>query len=331
MRGLLVGALLATAAWTGYWWFGASKLEGAVTQWIADNPKAGVSISDATVQGIPNRWDLTLTDLRLDLSAQSLRWQTPFAQVFAMTWKPWHVIAALPTGQTITYMDQTLSLNSSQMRADVIVHPSATLALQEVIADSADLELISNAGWRIGLGKLLASLREDPTTANRYRVGLRLSDLIPDTSLTAALAQTGLPARMDEAFLDAHLTLSAPLDAGTAKTMPFATVIDLDEARLTWADLQVVAKGQITPDAQGFAAGSIQITLNGWEKLPPLLVALGMVQPGMQQPITGMLTGMANKDGDPKGLEMTLLAKDGQLTLDALPLGPAPQMQPLVN
>jgi hypothetical protein len=331
MRGLLVAVLLAAAAWTGYWWTGSTAIENGVNQWFADHPNGDVSIAKAEVHGIPNRFDLTLTDLQIDRPDQRLRWQTPFAQVFAMTWKPWHVIAALPTGQTITYQDQTLTLNSSRMRGDVIVHPSTTAPLQEIIAESADLELISNAGWRISLANLLASLREDPTSVNRYRLGLRLTDLIPDASLNPALAEAGLPPRIDEAYLDAHTTLSAPLNRRALETRPQVLEIDLGRARLTWAEMKFSATGKVAPDAQGFAAGEIDLHLEGWQKLPPLLVALGVVQPKMQLPITNMLTGMASADGDAKALDLKLIAKNGRMQLGPFPLGPAPMLAPLVN
>lgn len=331
MRGLIAVVLLATAAWTGYWWAGATAIENGVNQWFADHAEGDISMARAEVHGIPNRFDLTLTDLKIDRPDQGIRWQTPFAQVYAMSWKPWHVIAALPTGQTIAYQDQTLTLNSSRMRGDVIVHPASDMPLQEVVTESADLELVSDAGWRVSLANLLASLREDPTTSNRYRLGLRLTDLTPDASLNPVLAEAGLPPRVDEAYLDAHATLSAPLDRNAAQTPPQLLEIDLSEARLTWAEMKFTAKGRITPDAQGFASGEIDLQLQGWQKLPPLLVALGVVQPNMQQPITGMLTGMASQDGDPAGLDMKLVAKDGRMQLGPFPLGPAPLMAALVN
>ena len=326
MRALLWIILAATAAWTGYWWVGATKIENAVSAWIAAQPNDQISAASVEVHGIPNRFDLTLTDLALRSPDLPLRWQTPFAQVYAMTWKPWHLIAALPAGQKITYQDQNLTLNSSQMMGDVMVHPDSSLTLREVVTQSRDLELISDAGWKISAASLLGSMREDPTAAHRYRLGLRLTDLLTDASLTPKLAAAGLPPKIDEVYLDAHTSLTAALDRSLAETQPRPSEIDLDALRLTWGDFHLSAVGSLQADAMGLAAGEIEITVQGWQKLPPLLVALGIVQPQMQQTITTLLQNLASQSGAPEDLTVTLVAKDGRMQLGPLPLGPAPQI-----
>ena len=324
MRWLLWIALAATAAWTGYWWVGATTIETSVSAWIKAQPEDQISAASVEVHGIPNRFDLTITDLALRSPDLPLRWQTPFAQVFAMTWKPWHLIAALPTGQKITYQDQTLTLNSSQMMGDVMVHPDSDLTLREVVTQSRDLQLISNAGWQISAASLLASLREDPTAAHRYRLGLRLADLLTDASLTPKLAAAGLPPKIDEGYLDAHVSLTAALDRSAAQRQPRPSEIDLDALRLIWGDLRLNATGRITADAMGYADGDIQIDLQGWQMLPPLLVSLGLVQPQMQQTMTTILQNLASQNGAPEDLTLTLVAKNGRMQLGPLPLGPAP-------
>ena len=324
MRALLWIALAATAAWTGYWWVGATTIENRVSAWIAAQPDDQISAAAVEVHGIPNRFDLSLTDLTLRSPDLPLRWQTPFAQVFAMTWKPWHLIAALPTGQKITYQDQNLTLNSSQMIGDVMLHPDSSLTLREVVTQSRDLQLISDAGWQISAASLLASLREDPTAAHRYRLGLRLTDAI--TAANPSLTAAGLPAKIDELYLDAHVSLTAALDRNAAQNQPRPSEVDLDALRLTWGDLHLAAKGLLTADAMGFAAGEVQISLQGWQKLPPLLVGLGLVQPQMQQTITTLMQNLASQSGDPQDLTLTLVAKNGRMQLGPLPLGPAPVM-----
>jgi hypothetical protein len=327
VRKLLWIALTASAAWTGYWWVGATQIEDRVTAFVAANPQAGVTFDSADVQGVPNRFDLTLTDLTLDRPTEGIRWHTPFAQIYAMTWKPWHLIAALPSNQEITYQGQALTLKSRQIIGDVIVHPNADLGLQEVIVQGNGLELRSDAEWQIGLDTLLASLREDPTTANRYRLGLRVNGLRPDVSLADEIASAELPSTIGEVYLDAHATLSAPLDRSAAQTQPTLTTLDISAARISWGDLLFAAQGSLAPDGNGFAQGEIELRLQGWQKVPPFLVAVGVLQPQMQQPVTSVMAGLASQGDEPDVLVLKLVAKDGRMDLGPFPLGPAPLLQ----
>ena len=120
---------------------------------------------------------------------------SPFVQVYAMTWKPWHVIAALPSGQVITLPDQKVTVASDSIRASVQVHPSTTLGLNEVVGEAhgcgADLGCGLDAGRR---KSALASALEDVTRANGYRLGLKVAGIAPDAALMQALAATDLPA-----------------------------------------------------------------------------------------------------------------------------------------
>lgn len=331
MRGLIIAVLLATAAWTGYWWAGSTAIENGVTQFLASQPADQISVGSTEVHGIPNRFDLTLTEVEVTRPDLGLRWQSPFAQVFAMAWKPWHLIGALPPEQHIFYQGQDITLKNTSMMGDVIVHPSTALTLNEVVVETKDLSLASDQGWIIGLQTAVASLREDPSLANSYRLGLRARQLSPDASLLPALEKAGLPALVDEVYIDALANLTAPLDRNAAQIQPQLASLNLTDTRLTWGDLGLSARGVIQPDAQGFASGEIALELQNWQKLPPLLVALGVVQEKMQQTMTGMMGALAQQGGDDKVLKIKLIAANGRLSLGPFPLGDAPRMAPLVN
>lgn len=325
MRALLAIMLTLTALWSGYWWYGASTIETAVRDWFAAQPPAIAQTSGVEVQGIPNRFDLTVNGLKLHDPASGIGWETPFAQVYAMTWKPWHIIAALPTGQEIMLPDQTIGLQSDRMIGDVIVHPSTDLALQEVVTDLTAVTLRSDAGWTVGFGRGLASLREDSSRKNGYRIGLKVTEIAPDPSVLAALTSTTLPPTIAEVYLDADATLSAPLDRFAQTSQPKLMGLKLTEGRVKWGDLQFHVAGDLTPDAQGFASGTLDLRLNGWKDLPPVLAALGLIKPEIMPTVTNMLGAMAQQSGNPEVVELKLKCADGRMNLGPFPLGPAPR------
>ncbi|GLS86412.1 hypothetical protein GCM10010873_13860 [Cypionkella aquatica] len=326
MRALLWVVLAATAVWTGYWWFGASQIESGVKAWIAAQPPGVVQAGTVEVHGIPNRFDLTVSDLVVANPARQIEISSPFVQVYAMAWKPWHVIAALPSGQVISSPDQKVTVTSDSLRASVQVHPSTAIALDELVGEAHVVRLASDAGWALGLESALVSAQEDATRANTYRLGLKLGNIAPDAALLQALAASDLPPLVDEVFLDAHAVLSAKLDKNAAKSRPQLLALEIDETRATWGSLQFSAKGTLTAAPDGLAEGEIALRVAGWKRLPPILVALGLVKPDIAPTVERMLGIIAQQGGDLEVLQISLICKDGRMVLGPLPLGPAPRM-----
>lgn len=324
MRALLWVVLAAAAVWTGYWWVGASQIESGVTAWIAAQPPGVVSASGVEVQGIPNRFDLTVSDLVLADPAQGIEVSSPFVQVYAMTWKPWHVIAALPSAQVITLPDQKVTLASDSLRASLQLHPSTDLALNELVGEARGVVVTSDAGWQVGLPAGLISAAEDVTRANSYRLGLKLSGLVPDAGLMQALAAVDLPATVEEIYLDADALLTAPLDRYAAEARVEMRGLEIADLRVDWGALKFAAKGALTAGPDGLAEGEIALRVEGWKRLPPILVALGLVKPDVAPTVERAL-GIFAQGGEV--LQIKLICKDGQMLLGPLPLGPAPQMR----
>ncbi|WP_054006970.1 DUF2125 domain-containing protein [Cypionkella psychrotolerans] len=327
MRALLWIVLAATAAWTGYWWVGASQIESGVKAWIAQQPPGVVIASSVEVHGIPNRFDLTVSDLVLADPAQGVQVSSPFVQVYAMTWKPWHVIAALPSGQVITLPDQVVTVGSEKLRASVQVHPSTALALNELVGEASGVKLTSDAGWTLGINTATVSMAEDVTRANTYRLGLRVAEIAPDAAVLQALAATDLPDLVDEVFLDGHAVLTAPLDRNAVTSRPELMALEIADARVSWGALKFSAKGVLTAGPDGLAEGEIALRVEGWKRLPPILVALGLVKPDVAPTVERMLGIVAQQGGDLEILQIKLICKDGGMVLGPLPLGPAPRMR----
>lgn len=324
MRALIWIVLAAAAVWTGYWWVGSSQIESGVKAWIAAQPPGVVSASGVEVHGIPNRFDLTVSDLVLADPAQGIQVSSPFVQVYAMTWKPWHVIAALPSGQVITLPDQKVTLASDSLRASLQLHPSTDLALNELVGEVHGVTLRSDAGWQIGLPAAVISAAEDVTRANSYRLGAKISGLVPDAGLMQALAATDLPAAVDEIYLDADAVLTAPLDRHAAEARVEMQALEIADMRVNWGALKFSAKGALTAGPDGLAEGEIALRVEGWKRLPPILVALGLVQPDVAPTVERAL-GIFAQGGDV--LQIKLMCRDGQMLLGPLPLGPAPRLR----
>ncbi len=340
MRKLMGFVVILLVLWCGYWFVGARVITTQANRWFDEGAAAQgltASRSDLRVRGFPNRFDLTLDDPTVMDAARGIGWSGPFAQVFVMTWKPWHVIAALPDSHQLVLNRQTIAITGKRQLASLRVTPSTDVALAEARAEGHALSFTSDLDGTIALDDLLVAVKPveggaplDQRVMAQYQFGLELSGLSPDPRLMARLYDNpdvpDVPGIIDQLRLDVVLGLSAPIDRFAGATKPQLITLDLREARLHWGDLDIVASGQITPDDQGYAAGQIEFVITNWEVLPALFVGFRVIEPQMAQFMVNMLRAVAKDEGDISVLRLPLVLAEGQVSFGPLPLTHAPRL-----
>jgi len=132
---------------------------------------------------------------------------------------------------------------------------------------------------------------------------------------------------LDRLYLDADVTLSAPLDRNAPRVRPSLIAVSLHEALLLWGDLALHVKGDLVPDAAGFAEGSLTLRATNWQRLLPALVAAKLIKPEVVPTWTRVLGIMARQSGDPAVIDLTLRLAQGRVSLGPLPLGAAPRLR----
>jgi hypothetical protein len=344
MRKLLFLILLGSGLWSGYWFVGSGAIRQAVEDGFADADAQGLVAekSALTVAGFPNRFDVTVEGLRLMEPTTGAGLETPFLQVFAMTWKPWHVIAALAPEETVTLPDQKITVTSDGLRASFRAKPSTDVPLAAIVLETNRLAATSSAGWTFGTGRSVVSLSADEEVAgagdapNTYLFAADLVELTPDPGFLAAvkaaaiegLPASDLPGTVDSLRAGVYLTFTAPLDRHSGEAKPLLSKIDVGQFAFTWGQLSATAKGQLAADDQGFAAGEITVEVTNWNRLPALLVAAGVVKPEVAPTIVRGMQALAAQSGDLSVLTLKLTLADGRMSFGPFPLGPAPLMIP---
>ena len=339
MRKLLFLMVALVALWSGYWVVGSNAVRNGVNGFFADVAAQGLVAENTgvTVAGFPNRFDLTVEGLRLADPASGAGWQAPFVQVFAMTWKPWHIIAAFPPEQQILLPGDAITVTSQDLKASLRAKPSTDLTLAEARLAGTSLALASQQGWTLGLGEFTLGLRADPALGdNGYELGFELAPLTPDpgfvTRIKAVaipdLPPSDLPDTVESLWGSLYFTFSAPLDRHAGDAKPYLTGIEVNQFNLAWGKLAASAKGRIEADDQGFAAGEITVEITNWDRLPAILVAAGVVKPEMAQTIARGMQALASQSPDLSVLSLTLKLAEGQMRFGPFPLGPAPRMLP---
>ncbi len=329
MRAILVVVLVLAGLWGGYWFVGSRAMEQGANAWFAAQQGRPLLATHQgiDVAGFPNRFDLTVTEPRLTDTQTGTTWAAPFAQVFMMSWKPWHIIATLPQEQTVTLPGQDVTLTSTLIQGSVIVTPGTDLTLDRTAIAGDGLALSSSSGWEVSATSARFGSRRAPDRALAHEVALDLTTLTPDARFRMALAQASdLPEQIDLIRLDTVLGLSAPLDRHSATTRPRLTDITLREGLLRWGDMVLSATGTLTPAADGTTQGRIDIRVENWRQLVPVLIASGLVTQQSAQTLTRALELYAQQGSDPTVLTVPLSFQQGWMNLGPLPLGPAPQI-----
>lgn len=326
MRALLWVVSVLIAVWCGYWFVGSAALDRGVRGWLAAQTGQGyvAQASDIGVAGFPNRFDLTLTDPAFGDPAAGVGWTAPFVQMLSLSYKPWHVILALPNSQTFSLPQEEIMLTSAKMQASVEVLPNTELPLERAILVGADVKAASSLGWTFAATEISLASQRDAADPLTHRIGLKIAGVTPDPVLQAALQGAGgLPDRIDVLRLDADATLSEPINRFAQQSRPQLTGVQVKEAFLQWGDLILFAEGQVAADADGRASGGLSVQVENWRRLVPLMVASGVIAPEAAQTVTGMLETLAQ---DPAVLTIPLTFANGFMSLGPLPLGPAPRL-----
>lgn len=326
MRALVWVVVAAAVTWGGYWFVGARALETGAQAWFQAQAEAGLVAerSDLSVSGFPNRFDLTVTDLRLADPDSGFGWTAPFVQVLSLSYKPWHIIAAFANEQQVRTPWQDFALASDRLQGSLVIVPGTNLALDRLTLVGDAMRVTSDLGWTAGVDTLRFATKQAESGGKRHEIGLEILGLGPDPRVTAAVPD--FPEKLEKLRLDAIITLTAPLDRRAAQSQPRPTQIEVKEVQLVWGTLVLFGSGTILAAADGVAEGRIALRLTNWREAIPLAVAAGLIKPEVAPTWVNMFALLAAQTGDPEDLDLPLVFANGRMSLGPLPLGPAPRM-----
>lgn len=331
MRALIWVVVVLGALYSGYWFVGAKAARGAVETQIAAMQGAGLIAETAGVslRGFPSRFDLTLDAPRFGDPQSGIVWQAPFAQVFSLSYKPWHLIAALPEEQSLTLPGgEVLTLRAARVQASLVMRPGPSLPLDRMNLAIDAPDLSGTGGALAAAENLRFATRSEAMEPDAHEVALLLTGVRPDPALMAVLAPAGLPAVIDRLALAGVAGFDGPIRPAAPEDMPRLTRLTLEGTEIRWGDLRASAAGTLQPDATGLAEGVLTLEVTGWQALPGALQAAGLIQPEALFVVTAMLSGLAQQDGSPDVLTLPVTFGNGTAMLASWPIGPAPRLRP---
>lgn len=320
MRILAIVAIVAALAWGGYWAVGARALNQSIDAGLARLPQ--VQVAGHSLQGFPNRFDVTFDEPRVALGA--LDWSSAFVQVFALSYRPNHLIAVFAPDQALRLGRAEMLLHSADLRASLVMAPSLTLPLDRftLVGQQLELDLPGQTHRTDGLRAATRRL-----TDTEHEVVVLFEGLFPDTGLIDRMdPQRALPRRLDVFRVDGRVTTDRPVDrtlvGGPAPRVVAASVTG---GRIAWEGVDVTASGDMVIDGAGHIQGTMTLRVTGWQALVAMGIRLGLIPAEQEGFVTLALQGLRVPDA-PDQIEAPLVFENGEVRLGPLVLGRVPPL-----
>ncbi|GGE59370.1 DUF2125 domain-containing protein [Actibacterium pelagium] len=327
MRALISLTTIAAVLYSGYWFVGSQGVKEGMTTWLDDRRDEGwvADYDDIRVVGFPNRFDATLTQLNLADPDTGLAWSAPFFQLFALSYKPNHLIATWPEQHSISTPNQKITLRSDKSQASLVLQPDTNLALDRMTMVLDGFVMRSDMGWQVRLPAATVATETREGRENWHRIGLSSENALLSSELLAMLGAQGLPETFQTLKLDADVGFTDPWDINALQNRrPQPTGIDLRLLKATWGELDLQAAGELKIDEAGFATGEIEVRATNWKQMVELAVSTGAVAKEVGDGMIQGLSLLAGLGRDPDTLEVPLTFRRGRINLGPIPLGPAP-------
>src|SRR6266481_1385877 len=139
--------LVAAVAWSAFWFFAASQVDGSADAWRAQEAKSGrvYDCAKRSVAGFPFRLEVRCEDASVSLVSQTAAAQTPFTArlgeilVVAQIYDPKLLIAEFKAPATISERGQppSMMVNWSKGRSSVVGLPAVPQRVSLVFDDPA--------------------------------------------------------------------------------------------------------------------------------------------------------------------------------------------------
>lgn len=323
MRKLTFLVIVLAGIYASYWFVGARAIENNAVKALADLRQAGwdVAYRDLETVGFPSRFDTTVTDLSLVSGDGQIAWRGPFVQIFALSYQPNKIIAALPQNFEMDLQSQRIAVANDRLRLSGAVTASTDLALSDITVEAAQVAIRSPVAGVIRFDRALAALRQSQQVADTYDTYLEVNQL------TLADVAAQWPDTIIRLAIDGAVSFDRPLDRHVlsgSDAEPALRAVDLRNLTMDLPDMSLTATGQVTIDALGVPEGRITFRTAQWRRLIDYLVAADVIAPDMQRTVTNVAQAMV-AGGDVLALPVTF--QNGFMSVGPLPLGPAPRLR----
>lgn len=330
MRKLTYLVVIAVVLYGGYWFAGSTGVERGLAAWFDQQRSTGwvAEYTALETRGFPNRFDTTITDLELADPATGLAWSAPSFKIYALSYRPGHIIADWPNSQTIATPNQRISVQSKEMRGSILFNETTNLNLNNMNLVLDGMDFSSTAGWTSAMQHGQLAMRQVEGDAHEYDIYFEAKGITPASDFLKNLDNieflTGL---IEGLSIDATLSFDADWNRFAVETgRPQITHIDLKLLQADWGQLDLRLAGALEVDARGVPTGQITVKAKNWREMMALAHQTGLLPAAMLPSVEKTLAFLASLSGDKETLDTPLTFKNGYIAFGPIPIGPAPNL-----
>lgn len=322
MKRLLAVIIMATLAYSGWWFYAAQDLRSSVTDWFDTQRGAGLEAeyADLAVRGFPNRTDLTITEPVIAAGNGTLGWRAPFLQILALSYKRGHVIVAWPDTQTLTTGEGDIAIVSDGLRASVI-HDEGTLIRSNL--ESTVLNM-TGSNQTLAMADVNAALEKFNVAPASYRVAVSIGSLAakpPQPTPNIGSGSLGsLRAELELSF-DQPLTTEA-----LSGLPPSVTEMTLTRSEIRYGALIFRVTGDATFDTDGRPTGEVTLTAENWRDAIANARESGDLPTALSDGLVELLSMLSTFGGAQDALDVTLGLDRGTVLIGPIPVGKLPPL-----
>ena len=330
MIGLVKGVLGLVLVWSLYWVGAGWWVQSSVADWFAEQSARGwqADYADLSLSGYPSRHVTTIDAPALADPATGTAWQSQSLMIDSRAIWPGHVTMRFADApQRLSYFEQTLTLVTQGMAADLRLHPGLTLELEQMSLTSGPWS-VTEEDEPLARAETLVLSKNQLETAETYSITARAEAFRPGDHLrrVAEVTQT-LPETFDTLELEATITWDKAWDLSALElSRPQPRHVKLRLAEAKWGALAVLAAGEFAVDEAGIPEGTITIKAENWREMLAIATEAGVLPEQAVGPTERTLSFLEGLGGNPNALDLRLNLRGGAVALGPIPLGPAPRL-----
>lgn len=325
---LLYLVVVFALGWSGYWLIGAWSLKSDTAAWLEARRADGwqAEWSEISLRGFPNRHDMTISAPVLADAEGGWAWSAPRLELLRLSYRPDHVIVVWPETQSLHTTRQKLAIGGAQMRGSVVFQPGTARALDRSNFVFDAVQVVSDAGWRLGVTQARLATRSTEGTLGSYDIGIEATGLVPPARWLAQMAEADLlPGDIERVNADINATFDRPWDRRAIEdTRPQLTAMKIRNISAEWGKLKMRVAGDLAFSQSGTADGDLLIKATNWREIVALGRASGSLPTGLVDLLEDALELISSLAGSQKTLDIPLTFSGGRSWIGPVPVGPAP-------
>lgn len=331
IRILIIVVVALSLVWSGYWFLGGRAHRGMVVEQLERAAADGWRITHSGVElnGFPNRFDTTISELRMESPKGEFVWETSSLQLLTLSYRPNHLIAVLPDRQRFLIFGNSVDLTSQGMNASIVVSDPDDLGIERFVFETSQAEFESSTGWKGSVDGTLFAARRSDGDPNEVEIAVRFEPSLLNAEaeeLGNAYESDKLIALTAEASLLANREIGLNMcDDGYAEIQR----ADISEFKLLWNESEIAVAGSLAFDSQGASDGQLNIAIAKWRALMAEAENAGLLSAANAANISTLLSLLAMVSADPESVTAPISIKDGRVGLSGIQLFDAPMLPPI--